>query len=142
MTPLRLAFSIVAAAIALALPTSALAGPTLPHVHPVPATVTVFPGMPFAIGWDASSFDPGVTAGYYEVSTTRSPIGNTSSSSTTTDSAGCCTYALQLVPGYHYVVRVRAVQFFWCGVYGPCQLSWSTWWPVWFDAVSLPVAGF
>lgn len=141
MTRVLLTFAILAAA--LALPAAALAVPTAPHVHAVPDRVTVLPGASsFTVGWDASAFDPGITVGYYDVAVTKYPVGAPSAASTTTEKAGCCSYAFPIVPGYHYVVRVRGTQFFWCGLYGPCQFSSSQWWVVWFDAVSLPVVDF
>jgi hypothetical protein len=143
VTRTRLTVAVLAAAAALALPAAALAVPTAPHVQPVPATVTVWPGADsFTVAWHASTFDDGAYWTYYEVAVTRYPVGAPSSSSTTTEKAGCCAHTFHVVPGYHYVVRVRATEFYWCGMYGPCQFSWSPWWVVWFDTVSLPIIDF
>lgn len=131
MTRARYTFAILAAAAALALPAAALAAPTAPLLHPVPSQVTVWPGAStLTVAWDPSLLDPGAHAGLYQVMV----VAGTSSS---THYASCCSYSVQLVPGYHYVVWVRASEWTGCSIV--CSLSWSQWRAVQFDTVSIPV---
>ena len=142
MSRARVALAVLAATCALAAPSAALGSPTIPHVHPVAERVTVWPDVPFSVVWEPSTFDSDAYWTYYEAAVSRYPTGAPSASFTTTEKVGCCSYTFPIVAGYHYVVRVRGTQFYWCGLYGPCRFSWSPWWVVSFDAVSLPSAGF
>lgn len=140
MTRARLTFALLATAGALALPEAALAAPAAPLLHPVPANVTVWPGAStLTVVWEPSLLDPGASAGLYQVRVDGYPSPSSSPYSST-HFAGCCTYALQLVPGYHYAVSVRASEWSGCSIV--CSLSWSLWRTMQFDAVSLPVISF
>jgi len=136
--PARLTFATLAAALALALPSAALALPSTPNLHQVPSTVTVWPGAStLNVAWDPSLLDPGALAGLYQVKINAYPNAS-STPSTSTHLAGCCTYALPLVTGYHYVVAVRASEWIGCSLL--CSISWSFWRSTQFDVVS-PAAG-
>ena len=85
-----------------------LAAPAAPLLHPVPANVTVWPGAStLTVAWEPSLLDPEASAGLYQVRVDAYPSPSSSPYSST-HFAGCCTYALQLVRGYHYAVSVRA----------------------------------
>jgi hypothetical protein len=142
-----LALAAPLAAAALALPSGALAFPTTPQIHPLPPTVLVTPGVANHVGWEPSTVD--TINGYplyssYQLQVVRYPIGSTPTSTyPTTPFSGCCSYALNLTPGFHYVVKVRAYEWWICAFNLVCHDSWSGWsTPVAFDAVGPAVADF
>ena len=126
-SPLRAALVAAVAVVALALAGGALAYPTAPVLHPIPSTVmAVTPTYP--ISWDPATFDLAETypwalpRTYYRVdiefyrAPAPDPVARRWALETGT------TYSVPLLPGYRYVLRVRAIQdgMCWIGVWYVC----------------------
>jgi hypothetical protein len=110
----------VAVTATLALAGAALATPTPPLVHPIPATVAVPKGGEYPVIWDASTFDdptdpPYATYYAYRVDVVSYPTGrpDLASSRITHPFISCCSYQLAVTGGRHYVMWVRAEEYGW-----------------------------
>ena len=132
---LRAALVAVVAVSALAFARGALAYPTSPVLQPIPSTVTaVTPTYPIA--WAPATFDLTETypfvkpLNYYLIdidfyrAPAPDPVWHLQRSQSGT------TFAAPLLPGYRYVVKVRAVQEGWCD-----------WLGTWFQCVSPQYGG-
>ena len=112
----RLSLLAASFAAALTLAGSALADPSPPVLHPIPATVVPIGFGTYVVAWDPStSWDQFALSWWwvrgYGLTVQSYPANQPTLAVTNTYEVGCCSLEFPITTGRHYRVSVRAYEY-------------------------------